>query len=224
MVNFLHREVFVTEDGSTTFKLQDATEQFHSIHGAINESLHIYIQQGLQYRSLLPNITLLEVGFGTGLNAILTFIHAAHQSIRYDAIENYPLSTKEVAQLNYSQLLPNFPTKVFETMHLAKSSQAIMLTDSFQFRKILKKIEDIELSKNYYDLVYYDMFNPDLQPELWSENIFSKIYSAIKPNGFLITYCAKGCVKRTLKNVGFSLEALPGPASKREITRATKLL
>lgn len=220
-IDFSKRDVFETEDGSCSLRLREANEQYHSVHGAINESKHIYIQNGLM-NCHLPIVHVLELGFGTGLNAILTFLCHRQQSVCYDAVEAYPLTMCEVEKLNYPALWNDFPKEIFTMMHTVQSGNRINLNNHFIFRKWIGKIEDVALPSQYYNLVYFDMFNPDLQPELWTEEIFAKIYLAMKENASLLTYCAKGSVKRALKKVGFQVESLPGPVGKREITRATK--
>lgn len=220
-IDFSKRDVFETEDGSCSLRLQEADEQYHSVHGALNESKHIYIQNGL-LNCQLSEIHILELGFGTGLNAILTFLCHHQQSVYYDAVEAYPLTMYEVNKLNYPDLWNDFPNQVFTQMHLSQSGNEVHLCNGFTFRKWIEKIENLQLPSKCYDLVYFDMFNPNLQPELWTEEIFAKIYLAMKDNACLLTYCAKGSVKRALKKVGFEVESLPGPVGKREITRAIR--
>ncbi len=223
-IRFDKRQVFATDDGSASLKLADVDEQYHSVHGAWNESMHIYIQNGLRQCLQLPQISILECGLGTGLNAILTYMEQFTPPIRYDTVEAYPLSMEEVGQLNYAARTSDFPFDIYEKMHQAHDRQSVLLRPDFQFRKTLCKLEDCQLENGIYDLVYYDMFNPAVQPELWTEENFVKIRKAMKPGAKLLTYCAKGSVKRALRAAGFSLEALPGPVGKREITRATSSL
>lgn len=221
-MDFSNRQVFETEDGSSSLRLREADEQYHSFHGACQESLHIYIQNGLQYRNDGSDIAILECGFGTGLNAALTFQYAGSRNIRYDAVEAYPLTLEEVKTLNYASAVKDFHTETHLRMHLAVNQSIVPLSSSFLFKKTIEKLENISFESESYDVVYYDMFNPDLQPELWTESIFEKIFQTMRPGGILVTYCAKGRVKRALKSVGFDVESLPGPAGKREITRAHK--
>lgn len=223
-IRFEKRQVFATEDGSTSLKLADVDEQYHSVHGAWNESTHIYIHNGLRQCLQLPQISILECGFGTGLNAILTYLNTAGIPVRYDTVEAYPLSMEEVRQLNFAAQVTDFPSDIYKTMHQAESGKSVQLQEGFQFTKTLCKLEDCRLENGIYDLVYYDMFNPAVQPELWTEENFVKLRKAMKPGAKLLTYCAKGSVKRALRAAGFSLEALPGPVGKREITRATSSL
>ena len=214
------REIFLTEDGSSTLKLLNFNEQFHSIHGALTESQHIYIGAGFKKLAHLSEIKILEIGFGTGLNAILTFQENKSQIIHYHAIEAYPLTPDEVQKLNYHRFLSEEEQNCFLKMH--QNQQAINIHHHFHFKKEIAKIEDLLLPVNEYDLVYFDAFSPETQPELWSETIFNKLALSMKAGGILVTYCAKGSVKRALKQAGFSVEGLPGPPGKREITRALK--
>ena len=222
-VDFYKREVISTEDGSTSLKLRDADEQYHSLHGALNESLHIYINSGLHYLAEKREIKIFEAGFGTGLNDILTYMESTLTTpVFYDSVEAYPLEYEEIKKLNFSEIIKEFPSDVFEMMHHTESGIPSRISPNFVFTRFLQPLETLKLSFSNYDLVYFDMFNPDLQPELWTEEIFTKLFSAMKTGGVLITYCAKGRVKRALKSVGFQVESLPGPAGKREITRALK--
>lgn len=221
-IDFTRRKIFGTDDGSSSLKLQDVDEQYHSVHGAVQESLHIYIENGLHHWTGGPDIAVLECGFGTGLNAALTFMHAQKRNIAYDTVEAYPLSSQEVQQLNYPSVIEGFPEMEFHRMHEAKNGEKQLLSPSFAFRKFISGLENMSFSDCLYDVVYFDMFNPDIQPELWTEDIFLKIYRAMKPGGILLTYCAKGSVKRALKASGFAIESIPGPPGKREITRGLR--
>jgi tRNA U34 5-methylaminomethyl-2-thiouridine-forming methyltransferase MnmC len=221
------RKTILTEDGSATLKLLCYDEQFHSLHGAIAESTHIYINAGL--RALpddLDEIHILEMGLGTGLNALLTGI--AHQAcndkpvIYYHAIEAYPLTSDEVRSLNYVALINPAWNEAFQAIHNAPAEEWIAIMPHFFFKKSLSRIEDVLLEENRYNLVYFDAFSPDIQPELWSEAIFKKCYQAMAHDAILITYCAKGRVKRAFLSVGFELFSLPGPVGKREISRCVK--
>ncbi|MDD4395660.1 MAG: tRNA (5-methylaminomethyl-2-thiouridine)(34)-methyltransferase MnmD [Bacteroidales bacterium] len=222
MIDYHRRELIITEDGSSSLKLNDIDEQYHSIHGAINESTHIYINAGLLQLTKMHEIHILEAGFGTGLNALLTLQNAGNQIIHYDTIEAFPLSMDEVVQLNYAKNLDKKLQSQYYAMHACPHDTIQLFGTQFFFLKWLNNIQDISLPPITYDLVYFDMFGPAVQPDLWNEMIFKKIFEAMKNDSFLITYCAKGSVKRTLKSVGFDLESLPGPIGKREITKAIK--
>jgi len=221
------RAIRITKDGSSTIELIGQDENFHSIHGAIQESEHIFIQNGLlQKAKEQSSISVFEMGFGTGLNALLTQRVAREQNlnINYFTIEAFPLEMELEQQLNYTEKLELKDEKVdyLKDLHVAEWDKETELFPKFQFLKKKIKLEDIELPQNAFDLVYFDAFNPDLQPELWTEEIFRKIFLAMKSNGILMTYSAKGKVKRALKAAGFILNALHGPPGKREITQAIK--
>lgn len=221
------REIRITEDGSTTLELMGRNEHFHSTHGAIQESMHIFIQNGLlQKAKEKGDIRIFEMGFGTGLNALLTLIESAKNNliIDYLTVEAYPVEKELVNQLNYSEhlKLEKEEKAFFQRLHTSSWNQKIEISATFHFEKQKIKLEEISLEDETFDLVYFDAFNPDLQPELWTEEIFRKIYLAMKLGGILMTYSAKGKVKRALKAAGFVLKALPGPIGKREITQAIK--
>lgn len=209
----------ITEDGSATLKLTRFDEQFHSIHGAVEESLHVYIHSGFDALQEKDEIRVLEMGFGTGLNALLTLVHGEKKKIDYHGIEAFPVSDEEAGLLNYPKLL-NVASDLFMKLHNTCSPQQI--TPDFYFRKTIGKIENIELETNYYDLIYYDAFSPSVQPELWTEELFAKLFASMRNHSILTTYCAKGSVKRAMKAAGFELESLSGPPGKREITRCLK--
>ena len=214
------RTIFVTEDGSATLKLNQFDEQFHSTHGAINESMHIYINAGLKAATTSP-VNLLEIGFGTGLNAILTCIHKEDRTINYHGIEAFPLTKEEIYLLNYQDFMTEEEYRVFLSLHHAEGDELLQM-NHFSFQKSIIKLEDIALPKDYYQVVYFDAFSPNTQPELWTADIFEKIYTSMKSGAVITTYCAKGSVKRAMKAVGFEIEGLPGPIGKREITRGRR--
>lgn len=221
-IDFYKRTHIISEDGSSTLRIDGVDEHFHSIHGAYNESMHIYIQTGLWACDDIEDVSILEVGFGTGLNAILTQIHQGGRKIHYHGIEAYPLKEKEIEMLNYSSFLNDFHYSVFRKMHEIMKDEEIEISPNLFFRKSISKVEDISFPDNYYDLVYFDAFSPDIQPEMWQEEIFQKLYKSMRTNGILVTYCAKGWVKRAMKSAGFQVEGVPGPVGKREISRASK--
>lgn len=222
------RAIRITEDGSTTIELVGKNENFHSIHGAIQESEHIFIQNGLLQKAKEQSfISIFEMGFGTGLNALLTKLVSSKNNLKIDyfSIEAYPVEMELVEQLNYSERLElkGKEANYLTALHTTDWAKKTELFPKFQFEKRNIKLEAIELLENSFDLVYFDAFNPDLQPELWTEEVFLKIYLAMKSKGILMTYSAKGKVKRALKAAGFILNALPGPPGKREITQAVKI-
>jgi len=224
----IKRTIRITEDGSTTIELIGKNENFHSTHGAIQESEHIFIQNGLlQKAKEQSSISIFEMGLGTGLNALLTKLTSSKNNLKIDyfSIEAYPVEMELAEKLNYSERLElkGKEANYLMNLHTADWAKKTELFPDFQFEKRNIKLEAVELPENTFDLVYFDAFNPDLQPELWTEEVFLKIYLAMKPKGILMTYSAKGKVKRALKAAGFVLNALPGPIGKREITQAIKI-
>lgn len=211
-----------TEDGSTTLYVPELNEHYHSVHGAIQESLHIFIQAGIEHYGH-SEISILEAGFGTGLNAWLTIIYAEeHQKkINYHSIEKYPLTENETNCLNYKDYTQHPTPELFGKLHHCRWEEDFELTPYFCFHKHQNDFREITFPPSF-DIVFFDAFNPDVQPHLWTEEVFQKFYDALKPNGILVTYCVKGIVKQALRNVGFTLKRLPGPPGKREMLRATK--
>ena len=219
----LKREIIITEDGSTSIHLPDWNENYHSKHGAIQEAKHVFIKNGL---SLFEDksIAVLEIGFGTGLNAIITFLEAKNlnQNIDYHAIEAYPVAEEEIKLMNYMKLLEASDFQnVFDTMHGSPWEQKLKLSEDFSITKRKQFFNDIE-DETYFDLIYFDAFGYRVQPDLWSTTIFQKMYNALKPNGVLVTYAARGVVKRSMIEVGFTVEKLAGPPGKREMFRASR--
>ena len=218
--------IFETQDGSHSILSSQFGVSYHSKYGAIQESKHVFIEAGLHRKALLQKkIAVLEIGFGTGLNAFLTLLAALeHQwQISYEGIEAYPVAVAQVAQLNYPTLLSADNRKPeFLQLHEVAWSREVSIHPLFSFIKQKMDFEDIRYDSQF-DLVYFDAFAPDAQPQLWEAPLLSKVHAALKPQGILVTYCAKGAVKRVLRSVGFQVEALPGPPGKREMTRCLKL-
>ncbi len=212
------RELKQTGDGSHTLYLPEFDEHYHSTFGAIQEAMHIYINAGLKACGA-EKLAVLEVGFGTGLNCLLTAIHTAKPTF-YHTIELYPLQMHEVAQLNYTETIPNSQS-LFQAIHQCDWDSTATITDQFQLHKSKGDIVNIELKQNY-DLIYFDAFAPEVQPELWTETIFQRIYQYCNDNAILMTYCSKGIVKQALRKAGFVVKRLAGPLGKRHILRATK--
>ena len=219
----MKREIIKTNDGSTTIHIEEWDECYHSKFGAIQEAQHVFIKNGL---SLFENktISILEIGFGTGLNAFITFLESKKrsQTIDYVGVEGYPVSAEEVLSMNYvSELNAEDERSIFEKMHECNWNEQIILREDFLLTKRKQFFTDIDdLEK--FDLIYFDAFGFNVQPELWSTAIFQKMYNALKPNGILVTYAARGVVKRSMKEVGFAVEKLEGPPGKREMFRARK--
>jgi tRNA U34 5-methylaminomethyl-2-thiouridine-forming methyltransferase MnmC len=218
-------EIKITADGSHTLYVPNLDETYHSVHGAIQEAMHVYINAGLNYFNDKKELAILEVGFGTGLNTFLTYREAIKKelNINYSAIEAYPLSIEEISKLNYLQELAadQFEMEVFDKIHKSKWEVSEPISNMFSLRKLNMLLQDFA-ENNQYDVIYFDAFGPMVQPELWEEVILKNMYNSLKSNGILVTYCAKGSVKRALKQVGFTVENIPGPPGKREMTRAIK--
>ena len=231
----MKRKIITTSDGSKTIQIEDWNEQYHSIHGAIQEANHVFIKHGLLFyledchteRSRSEKgshpINILEIGFGTGLNAFLTFLKAEElqQSINYIGVEAYPVKTEEIQQLNYVELISKQHKAEFEKMHTIPWEEQHDISATFSLEKQEKFFKDITNQK-HFDIIYFDAFGARVQPELWTEDIFKIMYKALKNNGVLVTYSAKGSVRRAMQAVGFTVERLPGPPGKREMLRATK--
>lgn len=219
-------KLVITEDGSASLFIAELDEHYHSVHGALQESKHVFIQAGLHHKiSQTGDLHILEIGFGTGLNALLTCIEGSEhkKKIVYTAIEKYPLNESLYSQLNYCSLLEHTDCPaLLNAIHTAEWEILNTISDYFILKKCKMNIEDVSF-QNQFDIIYFDAFAPSAQPELWTTEIFQAMYDALKVNGTLVTYCAKGIVKRTMKSVGFVIEALPGPIGKREMTRAIKL-
>ena len=219
----MRREISVTSDGSTTIHLPDWNENYHSKHGAIQEAKHVFIKNGLSLFESKP-ISILEIGFGTGLNSLITFLESKtrNQKIDYVGIEAYPITKSEVAEMNYiEELNAQSESAIFEVMHSSDWEQKAQLSSEFSLTKrkqFIETIDDIEA----FDLIYFDAFGYRVQPELWSTEVFAKMHTALKPNGILVTYAARGVVKRSMIEVGFTVEKLEGPPGKREMFRAKK--
>nr|WP_228012086.1 tRNA (5-methylaminomethyl-2-thiouridine)(34)-methyltransferase MnmD [Flavobacterium hungaricum] len=199
-------------------------ECYHSKHGAIQEAKHVFIKNGL---SLFEKpVTLLEIGFGTGLNAFITFLESVRkeQTIDYVGVEAYPVASDEILEMNYAEELGSLEFRnIFEKMHKSEWDQKTEISSRFSLTKrkqFFHEINDFET----FDLIYFDAFGYRVQPELWSTEIFQKMYNSLKPNGVLVTYAARGVVKRSMIAVGFTVEKLAGPPGKREMFRAVKTL
>ena len=220
-------QLITSEDGSHTLVSDRFGVSYHSTHGALQESITVFLAAGLHYarHNFLSKIKILEMGFGTGLNALLTQIEAEKykRSISYNTIEAYPISLKEALSLNYIDILNGDETfrNSFEFMHTSKSLEQLQLSQYFSFKKHLCKIQDLEPDEKY-NVVYYDAFAPTTQPELWDEPMMKRIYDLLEDQAVFVSYCAKGSFKRALKAAGFIVEPLPGPPGKREMTRAIK--
>ena len=225
----MKRKIVTTGDGSTTIQITDWNEQYHSMHGAVKEARHVFLKMGLDFwmneNPDQNSLHILEIGFGTGLNALLTLMHAEKSSVNllYEGVEAYPVSSEELAQLNYLEAADaQVFEAVFEKMHQTPWEQTETITEAFQLKKRKQTFETLE-DQDQHDLIYFDAFGARVQPELWEEPIFEKMYRALKAGGVLVTYAAKGSVRRAMQAVGFKVERLPGPPGKREMLRAVKI-
>lgn len=224
---FLERKLVVTGDGSHSLYLPALDEHYHSSHGALRESRHVFIRHGYEEALAFSRLRLqiLEMGFGTGLNALLTWDRSAWGgvSVSYTALEALPVAAEVAARLNYADWLtyPLAAREIFAGMHRCAWGASENFGEHFSLLKLRTTLEAFH-PVGEYDLVYYDAFSPQVQPELWGKALFDKLIRCMSPGAVLVTYCAKGEVKRNLKAAGFTLENLPGPPGKREMTRARK--
>ena len=217
-------EIVKTNDGSDTLFQKELGEHYHSTFGAVQESLHVFIEAGLRRCNKTP-LTILEVGFGTGLNAYLTILESLTnaQSIRYITVEMYPLSQEIWASLNYPEIIENANPLYFMNIHEAPWNQKINITPDFSILKLSSDLTSLDFSAlPRFDLIYYDAFSPEKQPELWETKIFRKLADHCLPDAKIVTYCAKGAVRRSMKEAGFTTERLPGPPGKREMLRGSR--
>lgn len=217
-------EIITTADGSSSLLNVSLNETYHSVHGAIRESLHVFVQSGLMplVRGDRAEISILEIGLGTGLNALLTLQHAGshRKSVNYVAIEPYPLSENILSGLNYPQALRL--ADEYQAIHLSEWHAGIPLTPYFTLSKEQATLQEAILGIHKFDLVYFDAFAPSKQPELWELPMLKKVVDAMKPGGVFVTYCAKGQLKRDLKSLALNVETLPGPPGKKQMVRASK--
>ena len=218
-------ELKKSRDGSHTLYLPELNETYHSIHGAINESKHVFLKMGLNAVGL-NTINILEIGFGTGLNAFLTMLEAiksGKQKIYYHTLEPYPLEENVYKQLNYPAIISSEHESLFLELHQVDWDITHQIAPDFSFHKSIKRLENIDLDATI-DIIYFDAFAPNKQPELWEVEALKNCFKALKPGGILVTYCSQGQFKRNLKTVGFEVEKLEGPPGKREMTRGIKPL
>jgi tRNA U34 5-methylaminomethyl-2-thiouridine-forming methyltransferase MnmC len=219
----LKREIKLTEDGSHTIFIPELNEHYHSTHGAIQEAIHVYINAGLNYSDKNP-ISILEIGFGTGLNAYLTLVEAENnnRSIIYHSLERYPIDEEQLNVLNYPDLIDFEERDLFKKLHEVNWNQSCSISNNFSLKKISGDLKEVDF-ENKYDLIFFDAFAPDIQPKLWTETIFKKLYDCTNSNAILVTYCSKGIVKRALRSSGFEVKRLTGPPGKHHILRASKI-
>lgn len=222
----MNRKIVRTADGSKTIQLTDWNEQYHSLHGAVQEAYHVFIESGLRQFSQ-PDLRILEIGFGTGLNALVTLLEAPDRNleIAYYSLETAPVTEAEWRALDYGSELDDPAAKAFfEQVHLAPWDELVNIRPGFSLCKQQSDVRKFIAQPPLFDLIYYDAFGARVQPELWTPDIFNRMYAALNPGGILVTYAAKGSVRRAMQGAGFMTERLPGPPGKREMLRATKPL
>ena len=224
----MQSQIIITEDGSHSLFVPHLNEHYHSTHGAIQESRHVYINAAFR-ECHNKQVNVLEVGFGTGLNAFLTLLESlkTDTKVHYTSLELYPLEIEQTKQLNYpSQLSDDSKAFLFSLLHTANWNESVEITNIFSLHKIEIDFSNPDnLSTNYsFDVIYFDAFAPEKQPEMWTQEIFNKLYTLCNENAVITTYCAKGIVRRMLQAAGFTVERLPGPIGKREILRGRKII
>lgn len=223
----MKREIIKTADGSATIYLPEWNEHYHSKHGAVQEALHVFVRTGLEHfleKYSPETVSILEIGFGTGLNALLTFFEAEKRRIKisYTGVEAYPVAAEELEALDYAAVIPDEEASaVFKKIHETSWEKRSKISSFFDLQKEKKFFSEITATSKY-DLIFFDAFGPRVQPELWSEAVFKNMYNTLRSQGVLVTYSAKGDVRRAMQATGFEVERLPGPPGKREMLRATK--
>jgi len=214
----------ITKDGSYTLYAPRFSSHYHSTHGARQESNHVFIGAGLDYylNTQRSSLAILEMGFGSGLNALLAQVYAEQKQlpVLYETVEAYPIQEEIISTLNYHRT--DEEKVIFDQLHLLSWDIEHTISDHFRFRKYLGLIEEVQLLSTY-DIIFYDAFGPGSQPHLWQEEVLEKLCSRLVQGGILVTYCAQGAFKRALKAIGMQVEGIPGPPGKREMTRAIKL-
>ncbi len=218
-------KLVLTDDGSHTLMVPELNEHYHSTFGAVTESMHVFIRTGLESLPPGERVSVFEIGFGTGLNALLTCMVAMQKNMNvvYYALEKYPVDSATVAMLNYPEVITAITDArtLFNSLHSAPWNSDSIINKNFRIQKLHSDLTRF-VPWFYYDLIYFDAFAPDKQPEMWTRDIFTALYDHLNPGGILTTYCVKGDVKRILKQAGFQIEKLPGPPGKREILRGWK--
>jgi tRNA U34 5-methylaminomethyl-2-thiouridine-forming methyltransferase MnmC len=218
----LERKVVESNDGSSTLFIPELNEHYHSVHGARNESMHVFIKMGLDEAfSQKKVLRIFEVGFGTGLNALLAFENSKDGQIEYISVEKYPLKESEWKLLNFTGQSNKGLYDQFIAMHACEWGRAKVIAPEFSLTKLVGDLNTIALPENI-DVVFFDAFAPDKQPDLWTVEVFKKMFAMLNPQGILVTYSAKGQVRRNMIAAGFSVERLQGPPGKREMLRGKK--
>ncbi|MDP4270183.1 MAG: tRNA (5-methylaminomethyl-2-thiouridine)(34)-methyltransferase MnmD [Bacteroidota bacterium] len=213
-----------TKDGSHTLFVPAMNEHYHSVNGALQESMHVFIDAGLR-KVEVEKISVLEIGFGTGLNAFLTLLESEklQKEIHFTSLELYPLPENIYSKLNYGEIIAPEKAGLFTKLHQAEWEKSCEITPLFHLQKKKADLCQYDFGDEIYDLIYFDAFAPDKQPEMWHPELFQKLSDHTNPGGILTTYCAKGVVRRAMQAAGYSVERLQGPPGKREMLRATKI-
>ncbi len=218
-----NRQLIKTKDNSSTIFVPGLNQHYHSIHGAVQESQHVFIEAGFGLKDVLDEIKVFELGFGTGLNALMTQNEAIKKNIKcqYWTVEKYPLKEEEYSKLNYPEIFNSEgKNEQFTKLHQCVWDQPVALNPLFELHKIKGDVKKLKLKENYFDLIYFDAFAPSSQADLWTIEIFTKMFNCLKDEGVLVTYCVKGEVRRNMIEAGFEVEKIPGPPGKREMARA----
>lgn len=226
LIQTLKSRIVITKDGSHTLYSEQFGATYHSIHGAMIEGEHVFIKQGLLFqveRLGLKKLNILEMGFGSGLNAFLTYVanEKLQCQINYHSIEAFPIDLEEALTLNYTQAYSKEQQALFKTLHECEWNKEHVITEYFSLHKYNTSLENFTTNLKF-DVIYYDAFSPTDQPDLWTAEVFTKMHDLLSDNGILVTYCAQGQMKRNMKAADFSIQALPGPPGKREMTRGLK--
>lgn len=221
----MKRTVLKTGDGSVTLHIPEWNEQYHSKHGAVAEAVHVFIKEGLHHwiaQHKASAVAILEIGFGTGLNALLTQLEAEKNNwkIAYTGVDAYPLGESDLEFLNFA-LMTHSPKALFQKLHSISWEESHVLTKHFSLTKQEKFFSEIQ-DQHAFDVIYFDAFGVRVQPDLWTEEIFEKMFQALRPKGILVTYAANGSARRALEAVGFQVERIPGPPGKKQMMRAVK--
>ncbi len=218
----MKREIITTKDGSTSLFIPEWNETYHSKHGAIQEAYHVFIKNGLSIFNG-KSVSILEIGFGTGLNAFITSLEADKNNVEvnYTAVEAFPLTIEEIDALNFASKIDSNKADTFSAIHQLNWEVKNQVSDNFYLTKRNQFFQDVN-DKECFDIIYFDAFSYDVQPELWSEAIFKKMHTALKTNGILVTYACRTIIKQTMISAGFRVEKLPGAPGKREMLRAYK--
>lgn len=220
-------EVHLTKDSSHTLYVPELDETYHSRNGAVEEAMYVYIGRGMndwiEHMTPTASLSILEIGFGTGLNAWLTAMEAEKRDVHcaYHSLETTPLSIELITQLNYTDTTNEENKRLYVKLHEVTWDQTEPITPTFSLTKHKSSLQNFSPQQSF-DIIYFDAFAPEKQPELWTRELFQKLYDCLKPNGAIVTYSSKGDIKRLWREIGFVVERLPGPPLKRHMLRGRK--